>query len=129
MFILSVALQTSFFLDVWLLPLLLGAAPIHALIELPEHLGCNSSTTNLFKNTRTIRTNKFVEWFTNGNNWHVEHHENPAVPMEYLRERHKQLAPKIEYLEPSYREFYRKFFRDLISRSFRGESSQAAFKN
>ncbi|MDZ7970555.1 MAG: fatty acid desaturase [Nostoc sp. DedSLP03] len=129
MLTLSVTLQTSFFLNVWLLPLLLGTAPIHALIELPEHLGCDSSTTNVFKNTRTIRTNKFVEWLVNGNNWHVEHHENPAVPMEYLRERHKQLAPKIEHLEPSYREFYSKLFIDLISRSFRVKVGKPHFKN
>lgn len=118
MLILSVTLQTSFFLDVWLLPLLLGAAPVHALIELPEHLGCDRNTTNVFHNTRTIRTNRFAEWFTNSNNWHVEHHENPAVPIEHLRERHSQLAPKIKHLEPSYREFYMKFLKNLFHRSF-----------
>lgn len=117
MLVLSVSLQTSIFLDVWLVPLIFAAGPVHALIELPEHLGCDSHTTDPFKNTRTIRAGKFLTWYVNGNNYHVEHHVNAAMPIDKLPEQHSQLASRIEHLEPSYWTFYRKFFQDLFRRS------------
>ena len=59
---------------VWLAPLVLVAAPLHALIEMPEHYQCDVSSTDAFHNTRTIKSNAFMTWYTNGNNYHVEHH-------------------------------------------------------
>lgn len=100
--------------DIWLLPLLLSAGPIHALIELPEHLGCDQQTTDPFRNTRSIRASKLVTWYVNGNNYHVEHHLNAALPINRLADFHTQLAPKIEQLEPSYWAFYKKFFQQFF---------------
>lgn len=97
--------------DIWLVPLLLSAGPIHALIELPEHLGCDKQTTDPFRNTRSIRASRLVTWYVNGNNYHVEHHVNAALPIGQLADFHRQLVPKIEYMEPSYWAFYKKFFR------------------
>ncbi|MEH2395697.1 MAG: fatty acid desaturase [Nostoc sp.] len=114
--VLSIFLQTSIFLNIWLIPLLLSAGPAHALIELPEHLGCDNKTTNLFKNTRTIRTSKFLNWYVNGNNFHVEHHINPSWSINKLSELHNQFALEIEHLEPSYSAFYRKFLSNLFHR-------------
>src|SRR5579862_3446884 len=37
---LSIVLKTTVMLEYWLLPLVLVAAPLHVLIELPEHVGC-----------------------------------------------------------------------------------------
>ncbi|WP_392533991.1 fatty acid desaturase family protein [Nostoc sp. C117] len=119
MLVLSIWLQTSIFVDIWLIPLLLSASIAHALIELPEHLGCDSKTTNLFQNTRTIRTSKLMNWYVNGNNFHVEHHINPSWPIDRLSELHNQVALQIEHLEPSYWAFYRKFLSNLYHRSVR----------
>ncbi|MBD2120402.1 fatty acid desaturase [Trichocoleus sp. FACHB-262] len=100
--------------DIWLVPLILSAGPVHALIELPEHLGCDQQTTDSFRNTRSIRASKLVTWYVNGNNYHVEHHVNAALPINQLANFHTQLAPKIEHVEPSYWAFYRKFFQQFF---------------
>lgn len=117
MLVLSISLRTSIFLNIWLIPLLLSAGPAHALIELPEHLGCDNKTTNPFQNTRTIRASKLMTWYVNGNNFHVEHHINPSWPIDRLSELHSQFASKSEHLEPSYWAFYRKLLWDSYRRS------------
>jgi hypothetical protein len=38
-FVISVAFRTDLILQLWLIPMVIGWAPIHALIELPEHWG------------------------------------------------------------------------------------------
>ncbi|MBW4489823.1 MAG: fatty acid desaturase [Trichocoleus desertorum ATA4-8-CV12] len=97
--------------DIWLVPLILSAGPVHALIELPEHLGCDQQTIDPFRNTRSIRAGKLITWYVNGNNYHVEHHVNAALPINQLANFHAQLAPQIEHVEPSYWAFYKKFFQ------------------
>lgn len=116
---LSVVFQTTLFLDIWFIPLILGAGPAHALIELPEHIGCDSTTTDIFKNTRSIRASKFAEWYTNGNCFHVEHHLNAGWEIDKLREHHNQVAPGIEHLEDSYFAFYSKILRKILCNSFK----------
>jgi fatty acid desaturase len=91
----------------WLMPLLLVAAPVHALVEMPEHYHCDTDSTEVFANTRTIRSNAFMTWFTNGNNFHVEHHLLPSVGVERLQELHERIAPRIEHHYPTYRAFFR----------------------
>ena len=90
----------------WLIPLTVVAAPVHALIELPEHFRCETDSTDTFRNTRTIRSNAFLTWFTNGNNLHVEHHLLPRLPIEELTELHRRVAPQIKYLCPTYIAFF-----------------------
>jgi fatty acid desaturase len=116
-FILAMVLVTIFFdatlfLKLWLIPLLV-AVPTHALIELPEHIGCNTTIGDVLVNTRTIKTNKLLVWFVNGNNYHVEHHWLPAVPNDKFPELHNYVASRITYAEISYRSFYAQFFRNL----------------
>jgi len=106
---------SGIFLQCWLIPLFCFATPIHALVELPEHYGCNTRSLNVFENTRTIYTHPFFSWFTNGNNYHVEHHYLPKLPMEQLRDIHPQIKDKICYHCPSYFAFYRKLARDFIA--------------
>jgi fatty acid desaturase len=96
----------------WVLPLAIVANPVHSLIELPEHHKCAPSTTNPFLNTRSIRSNIFMTWFTNGNNFHVEHHLAPGLPIERLGDLHKMIAPKIYFFNKSYFEFYLNLLRD-----------------
>ncbi len=114
MVVFSVLLRTSIFFDIWLLPLFLAAGPVHALIELPEHLNCNNHTTDPFQNTRTIRASKLISWYVNGNNYHVEHHVNAALPINKLADFHHQIASNVEHLELSYWMFYQKLFQKLL---------------
>lgn len=93
----------------WFLPLLLVAGPVHALVELPEHFRCDTDTTDVFRNTRTIRSNRLMAWFTNGNNFHVEHHFMPSLPIAQLGELHAALDGKVVYhnFHPTYVDFLR----------------------
>lgn len=103
----SVLVGEAIILRLWLLPLLFVAGPIHALIELPEHYRCDTAMTDVFANTRTIRSNAFMTWFTNCNNYHVEHHLMPGLPIERLPDLHEVIAPRIKHLEHTYLDFFR----------------------
>ena len=113
MVVITIAFQTLIFLKLWFIPLLI-AIPTHALIELPEHFGCDGKTPNVLRNTRTITAGKVAVWFTNGNNYHVEHHWLPSVPNDRFVDLHRSLSTEIEYLETSYWSFFWKFFRHLL---------------
>ncbi|MEO3780192.1 fatty acid desaturase [Micromonospora sp. B11E3] len=108
---LSVALRDPVVLWVWILPLLLVAGPVHAAIELPEHFRCETLSEDPFANTRTIRSNRLMTWFTNGNNFHVEHHLMPNLPIERLPELHAEVRPGLKYFHTSYVDFFRKVVR------------------
>jgi len=86
----TVAFNSLIFLKIWLLPLLI-AIPTHALIELPEHIGCENQTNDVLRNTRTIKASRF------------------GVP-----ELHKKLETRIAHLESSYVSFYWWFLRQLF---------------
>ncbi|CAH2809917.1 MAG: Fatty acid desaturase [uncultured Paraburkholderia sp.] len=102
------------FVKFWIIPLFVFAAPIHALIELPEHFACDNGSEDVFLNTRTVKTNSFMTWFTNGNNYHVEHHWLASLPIEKLATIHKSIDTSIQNISPSYLSFYGSFFIDLI---------------
>ncbi|MEU5974464.1 fatty acid desaturase [Streptomyces sp. NPDC047315] len=99
---------TAVVLWAWLLPLVLVAAPVHAAIELPEHYGCETLNRDPFANTRTIRSNRFATWFTNGNNYHVEHHLMPNLPIERLPDLHREVRGRIRYFHRGYIEYFGK---------------------
>lgn len=98
----------------WLAPLVLVASPLHALIEMPEHYRCEVTSTDVMRNTRTIRTNAFMTWLTNGNNYHVEHHLMPGLPIDRLHDLHAAIADEIVHLYPSYRAFYADVLRGRL---------------
>ncbi len=77
------------------------AACMHTLLELPEHWGCARSPSVL-ENTRTVRAGFLATWFTNGNNFHVEHHLAPALRPEAFRAFHERIAPRIVFQNSSY---------------------------
>lgn len=110
----SVAFETDLLWQLWGFPLIFIAAPIHALMELPEHYGCSRDTKDAMANTRTIRSNAFMTWFTNGNNYHVEHHFRMNVPIEKLPQMHDAIRSKIFHQNQTYREFYAQFLKDLV---------------
>jgi len=113
--VLSIVFKAMLFLKVWFLPLLV-AIPTHALIELPEHWGKEQQIPNVLINTRTIRAGWFAYWFTNGNNFHIEHHWLPSVPNDRFRELHKLIEHEIE--SETYPQFYKKFFGELYRNTF-----------
>jgi fatty acid desaturase len=86
--------------------------PIHFLIEFPEHFRC-SNVKNILENTRTIRGSWFSYWFTNGNNFHVEHHLYPKASIDQLPEIHKTVSTALKVASPSYFAFYRNAFNKV----------------
>ena len=127
MAVVTVVFQTSIFLYLWFIPLLV-AVPVHALIEMPEHIGCDTSVPNVLVNTRTLKANKALVWFVNGNNYHVEHHWLPGVPNNNLPVLNSLVQPRIEYLDSSYWDFYSQFFKNLrqknVHRPWKGELTE-----
>jgi fatty acid desaturase len=111
----SWAVSRPLLVTVWLIPLVIGEV-VHFLIELPEHVFCDRSTTDVFRNTRSIRGSWFSFWLTNGNNLHVEHHVRMGVPINKLPELHQTTRPYVQ----NYRETYWQFYRDVL-RKVRGE--------
>lgn len=95
--------------------LVLLAAPVHTLLELPEHSGCDRCD-DVLKNTRSIRSNRLMTWFTNGNNYHVEHHLSPNVIPERLHILHQRIQPKIAFQNDSYFEFIASLFKPASER-------------
>jgi fatty acid desaturase len=99
----------------WIIPTLLLAEPTHFLIELPEHFGLNTQTDpNVLANTRSLHTNRFLIWFTNGNNMHTAHHYHQGVPMVQVSKLHQIIARRIETFDSSYRNFYKQVITGKI---------------
>lgn len=104
-------------LKFWILPFLLVAQPIHFLVELPEHIGCDIETTDVLHNTRTIVGSKFSSWFTNYNNMHVEHHLEPTLSMDQMPEVFSQISGTHKYITQTYWQFYHSLYSSIQSRS------------
>ncbi len=94
-------------LRLWLLPLAV-ATPIHFLVELPEHVLCDTGSTDVLRTTRSITGSRLSTWFTNGNNLHVEHHAAMTVPINRLRERHPEVLRAGKHVERTYSAAYRR---------------------
>ena len=119
-FTVSVTFRTNIVIQVWLIPMIIGWAPIHALIELPEHWKCETSSTNPRVNTRSIRASRLAQWYVNNNCNHVGHHHDISVAMERLPdyESHLMAQQPFKYFEESYPRFYYRFFRFLWTRKY-----------
>ena len=78
-------------LILWFAPWLLVAEPVHFLIEIPEHIGCDRKTISILHNTRSYRTNAIWGYFANHNNYHIEHHLWPGIPAHRLRHLHREV--------------------------------------
>jgi fatty acid desaturase len=104
--LISVATVQPVIVWLWLLPMLLVAAPLHALIELPEHYRCETLDRSPFVNSRTIRSNRIATWFTNGNNFHVEHHLAPNLPIDQLPSLHLAVRDRLRYFHTGYLSYF-----------------------
>lgn len=103
----SLMFKSYLLLQLWLMPSLLVAELVHFMIELPEHFNCETNSTYVPDNTRTIRGSNFSFWLTNGNNFHVEHHLFPQVPISKLPKIHRQLLPHLTNYNSSYFDFFK----------------------
>jgi len=115
--IVSLVLRTDAVVQLWLIPMIIGWAPIHAMIELPEHWKCETSSANPRLNTRSIRASKLARWYVNNNCNHVGHHHDISIAMERLPEYESKLIAKapFNHFEESYPRFYFRFFRYLLT--------------
>jgi len=115
--IVSLAFRTDIFIQLWLIPLIIGWAPVHALIELPEHWKCETSSRDPRLNTRSIRAGWLARWFVNNNCNHVGHHHDLSVAMERLPDYEAFLMDQapFKYFEESYPRFYLRFCKYLLT--------------
>jgi len=95
----------SNFLSFWLISQFFVAGVIHTLIELPEHFNCEKLNTDIKYNTRTIQAGRLMTWFTNGNNYHIEHHEYPLVLPEFTHLVHPIATKGSPNINESYIDF------------------------
>lgn len=119
--VLSIVFKTTLFLQIWLIPLVF-AIPTHALIELPEHWGLDHEVLDVGTNTRTIRASLLGYWFTNGNNYHIEHHWLPSVPNHLFPKIHGRIAEEIS--TETYPQFFKRFFGELYDNTFPGNKDR-----
>jgi fatty acid desaturase len=99
-------------LRLWLLPFIVFL-PVHFLVELPEHILCDHSSSDVLRNTRSITGSWLTTWFTNGNNLHIEHHAAMNVPINQLRDRHGEARRFGSHVQRTYLEFYGIVVREL----------------
>lgn len=87
----------------WLVPVAI-ATPIHAGLDLVAHWRCQHVGT-AFLTTRNVEAGFIGRWFTNGNNFHVEHHLWPQLAPEALYRAHEYCRDEIAHRETSYLAF------------------------
>lgn len=122
---LSLLTGTTLALVLWAVPLLF-AEPAHTLVELPEHIGCDTTSRDPLRNTRTIVGSRFSYWLTNGNNFHVEHHWKQHLPISELPALHEAVRDDIEVLVPNYWAFYRQILAAVAGRPAQADASVEA---
>ena len=115
--VISLVLRTDLIIQLWLIPMIAGWAPVHALIELPEHWKCETSSHDARRNSRSIRAGWLARWFVNNNCNHVGHHHDLSVAMERLPDYEALLRAQapFRYFEESYPRFYLRFFNYLLT--------------
>jgi len=118
--VVTIAFRTDLVIQLWLIPMVIGWAPIHALIELPEHWKCETWSTNARLNTRSIRASWLARWYVNNNCNHIGHHVDLSVAMERLPDYEVRLMDEepFKYFEQSYPRFYFHFFRYLLTGAY-----------
>jgi fatty acid desaturase len=111
----TVVAQTTILFNLWIVPVVIGYGPAHALIELPEHFLCDRPSKNVFENTRSITGSWFSRWLTNANNHHVAHHYDSTVPIGNLAKYETLMLSKYEFRhkEQSYPRFYARVLKYL----------------
>ena len=108
---LSLWMNTLVLVYIWLLPMLFGQ-PFLRLYLLAEHGRC-PFVANMFENTRTTFTNRFVRTIAWNMPYHTEHHSYPTVPFHKLPELHKLIKPHLLITAKGYASFSAEYARDF----------------
>ena len=80
----SIVMQSWAAVILWLAPMLV-MKPVHQLQNTIEHLGL-SHESDIFRNTRSTRTNALMRWLCWQMPYHTAHHAFPSVPFWQLKE-------------------------------------------
>ena len=96
---------------IWIFPVILGQ-PFLRIYLLAEH-GLCPLVTNMFENTRTTFTNRFVRFIAWNMPYHTEHHVYPTVPFYKLPELHKIMQNNLINTDKGYTVFTGKFITQL----------------
>jgi fatty acid desaturase len=91
----------------WLLPIMIGQ-PFLRLYLLAEHGRC-PQVADMFANSRTTLTSRFVRFLAWNMPYHAEHHAYPAVPFHRLPELHALARPHLSVVQDGYVEFSRDY--------------------
>ncbi|MDJ0827055.1 MAG: fatty acid desaturase [Rhodobacter sp.] len=91
----------------WIVPMLLGQ-PFLRLFLLAEHGRC-PYVADMFENTRTTFTTRFVRWLSWNMSYHIEHHAFPSVPFHKLPDLHDLAAEHLRQTEHGYARFHRAY--------------------
>jgi fatty acid desaturase len=111
----SLALQTTFLLWVWVIPLLIGL-PLLRLYLVCEHTLCPNSDDG-FANTRTTTSNPIVRFLMWNLPYHAEHHLFPNIAFYRLPEAHQYLRPHLKFVAKGYVQVNREIVRSFASPS------------
>jgi fatty acid desaturase len=104
-------------LHVWLIPLLISAQ-LTNVRGLAEH-GLTTSD-NVFTETRTVRSNRFVSFMMNNLNYHLDHHLFPGVPWYNLPRLHALLTEEYRAAGSSVYPSYTGFLVDFLRVTWKG---------
>ncbi len=69
---------------------------------------------DIFKKTRSMKTNKFVKVLMWNMPYHAEHHAYPAIPFHALPKLHELIKDEITHKDESYRDFHIKVIKREI---------------
>ena len=107
---LSVAFESWNAVIYWLLPRVAGE-PLMRLIRMSEHGGC-PTVSNIWRNTRTVRTWPPIRWLAWNMAYHAEHHALAAVPFHALPRLHALVGDRFEHVEQGYWRAQRSLIRN-----------------
>ena len=99
--------------DIWLIPLVIASC-LHTLLELATHADCAMDETDPRLNSRSIRTNGLMNWFSNYGCFHAEHHQYMVVPMDVLPQIHGQIPMDIKHTNPGYLALVLQLMRSFV---------------
>jgi len=108
---LFLVLPFSVMLHIWLIPLLI-AAQLTNVRGLAEHTLTTSN--NVFTETRTVTSNRFVSFMMNNLNYHLDHHLFPGVPWYNLQRLHAILKDEYKAAGSSIYTSYTAFLIDFF---------------
>jgi fatty acid desaturase len=96
----SILWGSSLLIWVWIVPALLGQ-PFLRLFLLAEHTAC-PHVENMFENTRTTFTTRFVRLIAWNMPYHAEHHALPSVPFHKLPVLHEAVREHLKVTANGY---------------------------